>query len=82
MKLRTSPTLLGVGHSSTALVFSGSVWIPASLTTCPRYPTWRCSRWHLDGLSFSPAVRIRANTCASLSMCPWRVGEKTMTSSK
>jgi hypothetical protein len=35
----TSFTFLGTGHSETALVFSGSVDTPSSLTTCPKYVT-------------------------------------------
>ena len=74
--------LAGAGHDRTASTFAGSVPTPSWLTMWPRNPTLLLPNWHLDGFTFSPAVRRRCRTSSSLSRCSSKLAEKTTMSSK
>ena len=78
----TSDLSCGVGQFLTASTFAGSVEIPASLTTCPRYVTSVWNKVHLAGLSLSPAFCSLCNTVSSRCRCVVTSFENTMMSSR
>jgi len=65
----TSLTQVGIGHSDTARIFSGSVVMPSPVRICPRNATSRWRTQYLLGFNFKPAICSRSNTCRSFSRC-------------
>ena len=52
MKERISRNLVGIGHSRTAEIFSGSVPIPDADTWWPKYLTSGWKKWHFRFFQF------------------------------
>jgi hypothetical protein len=72
---------LGMGNSLMTLSFSGSVWIPFRLITCPRNGSSSLKKKYFSGLSFRPAFSNRSNTCSRWHRCLSNVFDPTLISS-
>ena len=73
---RSSFTLVGGGHSTTAEIFSGSVEIPSSEMICPRYESDCLKSSHFEGFSFNPFSANFLNTLSKRWQCSSKVFEK------
>ena len=62
----TSVTVVGWGHSVTAVILSGSVKTPSLLTMCPKWLICCLNRSYLVGLSVRPAALSLLMTALSL----------------
>ena len=82
MKDLTWVLFTGSGHRFTASTFSGSVWIPFSDITWPKYVTCFPNNTHFLAFSFNPAEWSFSKTSSRLYSISSNVFPYTITSSK
>src|SRR5712671_7921476 len=71
-KERTSVGFLGYGHSSTPLIFVGSIWIVLPSSTTPKNSIRRWANTHFSGLRYKSCFSNLSNILWTCFV--WRVG--------
>lgn len=81
-KITDIPNIFEYGPINDRRYFSGSIFIPSSLITCPKYATSFCKSLHFLGLILRFAFLSLLNNSSKLLRCWEKSGANTIISSR